>query len=407
MPIFVKKNKLKDQELLLKFLLAFNDSDISRKKEFSIKAILTQIEHWDFFNQTIRRHGLGGLIYKNISEMDFGELIPAHVLADLKSLYFRTLQRNTLLYNCFSQIITKFISQGIPCIPLKGIYLAEFIYQDIGLRQMFDIDLFIKEKNLLDTVSILKKMGFKEESGIKSSFIHEVSAAKHLPPMYKDGISVELHYQVWIGETTHQLSVEEIWKESKSMAINGKSVLVMSHEYLLIYLCLHVHRHLIEGNIQLFQWLDIVILIKKTHGSFNWQVVQQKCQDDECLYEVQSVLAILEKFYHIELPDIFKTPDFNQQFSENEKLFLSHLFDKETANRELAKIQEIHNLNKISGLGNKIKFVFKDVFPAPSFLVRRYQIKNKVWIPAFYVYRFFYGVYLISRYAFVSLFSKK
>jgi hypothetical protein len=398
---------LKDQELLLKFLLAFNDSDLSRKKEFSIKAILTQIENWDFFIQTIRRHGMGGLIYKNICQTSAKELIPANVFSDLKSLYYRTLQRNALLYNCFSQIADEFLKHEIPCIPLKGIYLAESYYKDLGKRQMFDIDLFIKARHISACVSILHKLDFTEESGVKSSFIHEVSAAKHLPPMYKEGISVELHYQVWVGETTNQWPVEEIWKEAESCEINGKYVLTMSHEFLVIYLCLHVHRHLVEGNVQLFQWLDIVILIKKTSGDLKWQVVQQKCADNMCLTEVFSVLYILRKCYDIELPDSIKDNFLNSKFFKYEDLFLRHLFNREIANRELAKIQEIHNLKKISGIRNKLKFIIKDIFPSPSFLIKRYRIKNSIWIPAFYIYRFFYGVYLITRYAFVSLFSKK
>ena len=387
--------------------MTFNKDVAEESDREAIIAFLSSIEQWDFFLDFIRKHGLTGLVYKNISDLQLGNFLPEKIWANFQSFYFRTLQRNTLLYNSYSQIVSEFLKSGIPCMPLKGIFLAESIYKDIGIRQMFDIDILIKEQYISDCLTILRNMGFREERGNKSTFIQEVATVKHLPPMYRNGISVELHYRIWIGDTNNLFSVEDFWNNSIRAEINKCPVFVMNDECQLVYLCLHVYRHLMEGNIQLFQWLDVVIILKNADGIFNWQGVQQLCEKNNCTKEVFSVLHILHKFYQIEFPESVAEYIERLQVSASEDLFLNYLMDEEKANLHLAKIQEINNLKKVSGTGNKIRFIIRDVFPRVSFLIKRYNIKNKIWIPAFYSYRFFYGLYLAFRYIIVSFFSKK
>ena len=38
------------------------------------------------------------------------------------------------------------------------------------------------------------------------------------------------------------------------------------------------------------------------------------------------------------------------------------------------------------------RFIFQRIFPSPDYMIRRYKIRNKVALPAYYLYRWYLGI---------------
>ena len=78
-------------------------------------------------------------------------------------MYYKTLYMNIKFYDAYGKILSKFEEHNIQHIPLKGIYLAEWLYKDIGLRLLSDIDLLVKVSDGQKCIQLLMELGYKYE----------------------------------------------------------------------------------------------------------------------------------------------------------------------------------------------------------------------------------------------------
>lgn len=112
-----------------------------------LNGLIPLVEDWNYLISTIIDRGIGPLLFKKLPLLTNSLLIPESVKLKLQQVYYRTFSRSAFLYEHFRKIAEAFISQEISVIALKGIYLSEWLYQDIGLRQFSDIDLLVKEED--------------------------------------------------------------------------------------------------------------------------------------------------------------------------------------------------------------------------------------------------------------------
>lgn len=128
----MKKSLLPEDQLILAVVKLHTSSD----ELANINALVAQVEDWDYLITTIIARGLGPLLYKKLPLLPNSALIPLEVSAKLQQVYYKTFSRSMVLYEHFRNLGTAFNSQGIDVIALKGVYLSEWLYQDIGLRQV-------------------------------------------------------------------------------------------------------------------------------------------------------------------------------------------------------------------------------------------------------------------------------
>jgi hypothetical protein len=65
-----------------------------------------------------------------------------------------------VLYRQLKEILIEFNKNNIPVILLKGAHLAQFVYGNIALRLMSDIDLLVKKEDLGCACAIIIKYGY-------------------------------------------------------------------------------------------------------------------------------------------------------------------------------------------------------------------------------------------------------
>ncbi len=95
------------------------------------------------------------------------------------------------LYRELAQVVRACNDAGVPVILLKGAHLAEAVYGNIALRPMVDVDLLVKQADLMRVHDILIGQGYAlaEKSDAACSVV------RHMPPFTKDGVPrIEIHY---------------------------------------------------------------------------------------------------------------------------------------------------------------------------------------------------------------------
>lgn len=93
-----------------------------------------------------RRHRVAPLLYRQLKKLEASD-VPSEIMQELRTYYLRTAARNMDFYRQMSAILQCFQSENIPVIPLKGLYLAEHVYRNIGVRPMGDVDVLVRQED--------------------------------------------------------------------------------------------------------------------------------------------------------------------------------------------------------------------------------------------------------------------
>ena len=362
-----------------------------------LNELIPLVQDWDYLINTLIDRGIGPLFYTKLSLLPNSSVIPEAVKTKLQQVYYKTVSRSALLYEHFRKIAEAFVAQNIPVIGLKGIYLSEWLYQDIGLRQFSDIDLLVKEKDVSICISFLENMGFKKSEislteFILSRFIKDII---HYPAMVFKGLSVELHIKLHSKNEKYNLKVSELWKNSIPVTINGANVLALNTTDMLIHLCLHLDKHFKTDHVQFTCFNDITNVLEKYAETLNWKEFTESCRLYYCEEIVFKYLVMVNKYMNATVPiDIIQK--YNVLLSEiDEKLFCMYLKGDAVSLVTLSsKLKYLKNVQSFSG---NVYYLRDILFPSKAFMIIRYSIKHPSLVLFYYPYRYWIGVRGVLR----------
>jgi hypothetical protein len=190
-------------------------------------------EDWRCVLDLARRQNVSAFLYHRLQAT--GVLPPAAVRDELKKDYLILSMRNARLYSALSGVLELLHRLRIDVIALKGVYLAQVVYGNVGIRSMNDIDLLVKKEDLPRVEKALT------ESGAVSDNPNRVITEETHHFGYKlpgSGIRVEIHWTL-LSVKGMENDIAGLWKRSQPAVIAGVSARTLSPEDLLLHLCAH------------------------------------------------------------------------------------------------------------------------------------------------------------------------
>jgi len=392
----------------------------------SLNQLLPQCEDWDILTTHIIDRGLAPLLYKKLPLLSNSHLIPTQVQTKLRAAYYKTVSRSMMLYGAYHEVIEQFIKAGIPVIALKGMYISEHLYQDIGLRLMSDIDLLVREEDGERCLKLLESLGYSAMPFQKniSEFTDSVgvvsfqeSGQAHYRPMLKGEVSVEIHTKLQNTSEQYQQSLTDIWQYAKSVTINGLPALALDNYNLLIHLCLHLHKHnTVLEHVQFTSFADIVNLLCKIDDGlppsplkgeqkrksaklqvscntetvdnsleelplgrgamdFVWEEFIAKCNLYNAEEPVFKYLLLCREYFNAPLPDYIYEA-YKHTFNDFDRdLFYKHLTGYNfAADRDNSAVPvHFRNIKHIKNPLLKLRYVWEVVFPGKEFMIEKYN----------------------------------
>ncbi len=236
---------------------------------------------WQDLLRTSALHGVTPLLYHRLTTFHTNAPIPAEVIRELRRSYLQNAGRNMGLYHELGKLLGRLRQDDIPVIALKGVHLAAAVYRNIALRPMGDIDLLVKQADLLRVQERLVEQGYiasKEETGC---------ARAHLPPYTKKGsLPVEIHFHIVGPPFSLQVDVEKLWVRARMSSIQGIEVLTFRPEDLLLHLCMHVSfHHAFDNGIR--PLFDISHTIEHYAEELDWEQLLDRSREwgvSKCVY---------------------------------------------------------------------------------------------------------------------------
>lgn len=347
------------------------------------------VTNWEYFIDTISLRGIAPLFYIKISALSNAALIPDFVKEKARKIYFKTMSRGMLLYAHFKEIAAAFEKENIPMIPLKGVFLAEKMYQDIALRQFSDIDLLVSPENGERCLNILKEIGYKSTLIMQTEFVQSLSEIVHYPPMAKKDISVEIHIKLHRNHPEYFLDPAKIFEHAQPDTLHNFKVLKMDKYDMLIHLCLHLDKHFVSGSLQFTCYNDIVNYLNSYITDFDWIEMEKRVAIYQATNQVYLHLMISNKYFHLQLPEAIVSQFKHLLTNKNLKLFINHLHGINVTQNFIPS--HFQHIGKTGGLKNKWRYVMDITFPPKQFVRSKFKLKNNNWIYWYYILRFLKG----------------
>ena len=385
-----------EDRLLLYCARTSMDADITRKA----KEILDDSRDWDYIVEASMRHGISPLLYWNLKRIDDGKDMPAEVMTELRIIYYKIAAWNMLLYDELSKVLKAFTDVGIDVIVLKGAFLAETIYKNIGLRPRGDLDLLIKKGDLQNAEKELVQLGYagiiyptkwheKLYTQWQTELSEEIQFNKH-----DKNVRIDVHWNVQPPVIPFQIDINKFWENAQPVKIAGVETLMLVPEDLIQHLCLHLYKHISSSGappLQFRWYCDIAEVIRHYGEKINWNYLVQSSKNYGIEEPIYQSLDLVDKYLGAFVPmDVLKALKTVKSNVNIEDIFRSSrmLAGNIKKNEQWREINYLKRLTKIDGLINKAHILFGDVFPCKEFMVQRYSIRNKKLIGAYYLIRF-------------------
>ncbi len=158
-----------------------------------------QTLNYDEVWKTSAIHGIRPFLYHIIQHA--GLQLDEGFVSRFKTFYIENQLRSLEQLSICHNVISDLKAEGVTAIPFKGATFSEIYYQNIGLRESTDIDLFVDEKNVEVAEKLLQAKNFEPKLTVpefyikyyKRNFKEIVYTA---PAKTRSGYSIEIHWKL-------------------------------------------------------------------------------------------------------------------------------------------------------------------------------------------------------------------
>ncbi len=325
-------------------------------------------------------------------------------------------------------VLRRLDAAGIPVILLKGAWLAHAVYEAPGMREMADLDLMVRVRDLDQTVAILREIGYKTGRDLKDLDI-EIQRKHHLPSFRREGaIMIELHWNITHEGHDDFVPPDGFWERSREVRVSGVPARTLSPEDMLLHLSRHItYQHMFLPGIR--PVLDVALFLKKLRvdgagsaeadgvGALDWDVLTREATARGWNRGVWLTLRMAQYLFGAPVPDdalrrledgggmrqsdsssgsAKLTPDDPDAIVRTASEQMLTLYFR----RNLTKHQVTNLMNK-KGISGKLKHILGRLFPPRKRIAQIYILPHdsaKVWLlyPA-YIAKLLWRSVLYSR----------
>jgi hypothetical protein len=353
----------------------------------SVRGNLKDISDWKPILQKAIDTHLAPILHKTFSGLNIQ--IPTDINNGFQNAYNQVIVRNIVLQKEFKDFAKVLNEHQIPLVPLKGIYLSEIIYKDLGLRHLSDIDVLIREQHLDQVCELMKNNGWSVKAILRrSSLEDEEFTHAHPYSLIKKHVTIELHTHLYSGNQGANISKEELWNDTRSEQFLGVEIRQFSNEMLLQHLCLHLHKHLFGTELKVLSFCDIREFLNVKRDEFSWQRFEQLAMTYKCKEDIGQILYLCSSYWKVAVPEEFLNIQCSK--SELEERFWSFMggYSKKT-NTVLQNRLSINtrNIALLKSNRAKLAFIVGLTFPTAEFMRQCYNLNENDWLFPWYVYR--------------------
>ncbi len=222
----------------------------------------------------------------------------AALMARWKALFLNAAGLYTCVAVQANELLAALHAAGVRVIPLKGVWLAERVYEDGACRPMCDIDLLVPAEELARARSAVGRLGYTT-----TDYYHREECNKHTH-YRKPGapLTLELHWRLWMpdAEAAAEPDLASIWTGLHEERLHGVPVLVFSPERQLVYLTQHILQHFL--TVPLKTYLDLILMCRRYAPHFDPSRLDEEARAGRGTFGTKFILQLAGDIWAVRPP---------------------------------------------------------------------------------------------------------
>ncbi len=218
-------------------------SRLSPESQGSVVELLARLD-WDRLLVAAVDQGMLPLLRRRLPPRTW-EKAPLAARDHFAEAARRATAQALLLASSLPRILSWLQDAAIVAVPFKGPALAFFLYGDVTLRQMFDLDLLVAARDVPRAQQVLRDHGFSPSFPVPASAEPEMlrNECESSFDSADGSYAVELHWQIAPRLYGINLPAEGLLARSRLVPFERRQVLALAPEDQVVALCAHAAKH--------------------------------------------------------------------------------------------------------------------------------------------------------------------
>jgi hypothetical protein len=237
-----------------------------------LNEMLRRLVDWPVFLELAEEHSVFGLAASRL--LDCGEgAVPPGIFEKLRERYRAQALFTLRLTAEMLRLFDRFTASGVEALVTKGPVLSARCYGDPGLRQYGDLDLIVRDKDILRSTELMTSLGYEPRVPLTAI------QAKKIPGEYvfrqsSTKLLVEFHTELTFRYHPRPLPVEKLFERQVRVKIDAHDVPALSPEDELILISIHGAKHFWE---QLSYIADVAAFVSRQ--DLDWARVRSSAEE--------------------------------------------------------------------------------------------------------------------------------
>ncbi len=329
-------------------------------------------------------HGVQPLLHYYLNQTSDWQTWPDHIRETITGeTQFQGVQqllRKLELENVLETLYQK----GVEAILMKGMPLSYSIYPYPHLRPFLDIDLFIKQADVLIIKDIMLALGYEIPNAVTGDFIsHQFTVIKK--DEYKIRYAYDFHWMISNPALfSSMLSFDEAYENAIHVPELGKHARTLNLAHALLLACVHrvAHHH----NDEYLIWLyDIHLLVEKMKAEEVKAFILLAKNKRVASICSEGIRLAQERFNTMLANNILRELAIKDGLPEPSAAYLGSI-------RQQPIDYFVLNWKALPNLTSKLKLLREYLFPDANYMFKKYSPSSYLLLPVFYAYRAFSGL---------------
>ncbi len=241
----------------LEYMLLMSVWKMSAEQEKKAIKLFQEGLDWDVFLAEVNQNRVWPLVHYNMKRYEMIESDAFQSIAKRVNQCNYVSMKSTMT---LAKVFKVFDEHRIDAMVLKGPTLSQKIYNNVSMRSSKDLDILVREEQLLEAVDVLESIGFCCSAALKTSKRRKCIFNKQIAhdfSLYDGTVEIELH---WRTDSIKGLTFDTMFEQKESRILCGVRVDMPNRLANLYYLVFHGVKH---GFYRLKWLLDIYELLQR------------------------------------------------------------------------------------------------------------------------------------------------
>jgi Uncharacterised nucleotidyltransferase len=255
---------------------------------------------WDFLFAEAAQNSLRPLLTRHLSACA-AEIVPPEQLKRLSDAVRANTARCLILTAELIQFMDRFRDAGISAVPYKGPVAAGQAYEDITLREFEDLDIIVRQRDMLRVNEVVTSLGY----GPKFPWIRSLGAGSALVPgeyQYFDRsrrMVVEVHTERTLRHFPIPPDLDDLSRRLVPVVLGGHEIRTFAPEDALVMLCIHGSKDFWER----ISWIADIAELIRACPRLDWDAVYSRADSWRARRILHLGLALAAEMLDARLPD--------------------------------------------------------------------------------------------------------